>query len=383
VLLKAILYDPLKLQVVCWLALPEARAQERQLQEVDMKKTGWYRSFVMVVILLGMSFTYVFAGTTSDTPIDQRLITQQKRIDDGIKSKQLTQDEAKTLQDNLSYIKQEEARLKAVGKLNAQENERLNKMLDQNSYMIQDKKTNPVKAMAPAPAAPVAPAALAAAAAAASVPAKPAAVSPAPAPAAAAAAAASALVKPVAASTAPAPAKPAAVSTAPVPGAAGVEQRFKNQEKRINDGIKSGQLTQSEAGALRDNLNYIKAEEARLKADGRLDKSEQQRLTKMLDQNSNMIENKKTNPVKVLKDSHLQGRFESQQEKIDRGVISGALTKDETKIVQDNLTKIKAEEARLKKEGKLTTEEKNRLEKMLDQNNDMIQDKTKNPVKRM
>jgi hypothetical protein len=187
--------------------------------------------------------------------------------------------------------------------------------------------------------------------------------------------------KPAAVSTAPA--KPAAVSTAPVPGAAGVEQRFKNQEKRINDGIKSGQLTQSEASALRDNLNYIKAEEARLKADGRLDKSEQQRLTKMLDQNSNMIENKKTNPVKVLKDSHLQGRFESQQEKIDRGVISGALTKDETKIVQDNLTKIKAEEARLKKEGKLTTEEKNRLEKMLDQNNDMIQDKTKNPVKRM
>jgi hypothetical protein len=187
--------------------------------------------------------------------------------------------------------------------------------------------------------------------------------------------------KPAAVSTAPA--KPAAVSTAPVPGAAGVEQRFKNQEKRINDGIKSGQLTQSEASALRDNLNYIKAEEARLKADGRLDKSEQQRLTKMLDQNSNMIENKKTNPVKVLKDSHLQGRFESQQEKIDRGVISGALTKDETKIVQDNLTKIKAEEARIKKEGKLTTEEKNRLEKMLDQNNDMIQDKTKNPVKRM
>ena len=142
-------------------------------------------------------------------------------------------------------------------------------------------------------------------------------------------------------------------------------------------------MTQSEASALRDNLNYIKAEEARLKADGRLDKSEQQRLTKLLDQNSNMIENKKTNPVKVLKDSHLQGRFESQQERIDRGVTSGALTKDETKIVQDNLAKIKAEEARLKKEGKLTTEEKNRLDKMLDQNNDMIQDKTKNPVKRM
>ena len=302
-----------------------------------------------------MSFTYVFAGTTSDTSIDQRLITQQKRIDDGIKSKQLTQGEAKILQDNVSYIKQEQARLKAEGKLNAQETGRLNKMLDQNSYMIQDKKTNPVKAMAPAP----------------------------PAAAAAAAAAATVAAKPVAASTAPATAKPAAVSTAPVPGAAGVEQRFKNQEKRINDGVKSGQLTQSEAGALRDNLTYIKEEEARLKADGRLDQSEQQRLTKMLDQNSNMIENKKTNPVKVLKDSHLQGRFESQQEKIDRAVISGSLTKDESKIVQDNLNKIKTEEAQLKKEGKLTTEEKKRLEKLLDQNNDMIQNKAKNPVKKM
>lgn len=189
--------------------------------------------------------------------------------------------------------------------------------------------------------------------------------------------------KPAAASTAPAPAKPGAASTVPVAGAANIEQRFKNQEKRINDGMKSGQLTQSEASALRDNLNYIVGEEARLKADGRLDKDERERLTKMLDQNSRMIENKKSNPIRVMKESHLQGRFLSQQESIDRGVISGALTKDEAKILQDNVTKIKAEEARLTKEGKFTTEDRKRLDKMLDQNSDMIRDKTKNPVKRM
>ena len=219
------------------------------------------------------------------------------------------------------------------------------------------------------------------------VPAKPAAVSTAPAPAPA---------KPAAVSTAPAPApaKPAAVSTvpekpaaaattAPVAGAANIEQRIANQQKRIADGIKSKKLTQSEAGILQDNLDYIQQEEATLKADGRLDKEERERLTRMLDRNSRMIQDKKSNPVKGMKDAHLQSKFEHQQQRIDRGVISGTLTKDEAKIVQDNLNNIKAEEARLKKEGKLTTEEKKRLEKMLDQNSDMIRDKARNPVKRM
>jgi polyhydroxyalkanoate synthesis regulator phasin len=310
-----------------------------------MKKTGWSRFAAMVVILSGMVFTFVLVATAADHPIEQRLTNQQKRIDDGVKSKQLTQAEAKILRDNLNYVKQEEARLKADGKLNDKERERLDKLIDQNGDMIRDKKANPVKAMAPAPAAPA-------------VPAKPAAVST-------------------------VPAKPAPVSTAPVPGAAKVEERFERQEKRIADGVKSGKLTPAEASALRDNLSYIKAEETRLKADGKLDSTERQRLDKMLDRNSNMIENKKDNPVKVLKDSHLQNRLENQQERIDKAVISGTLTKDEAKVVQDNLNKIKAEEARLTKEKKLTTEDKTRLDKMIDQNNDMIQDKKKNPVKKL
>ena len=147
--------------------------------------------------------------------------------------------------------------------------------------------------------------------------------------------------------------------------------------------MKSGKLTQAEVSALRDNLSYIKAEEARLKADGKLNAQEKERLNKMFDQNSKMIEDKKSNPVKVLKDSQLQGRLENQQERIDKAVGSKALTKDEAKIVQDNLNKIKAEEARLTKEKKFTTEDRTRLDKMLDQNNDMIQDKKKNPVKKL
>ena len=307
----------------------------------------------MVVILSGIIFTFVLAATAADHPVEQRVANQQKRIDEAVKSKDLTQAEAKILKDNLNYIKQEETRLKADGRLGSKESERLDTLLEQNGSMIRDKKANPVKSLAPAPAA-------------AAAPAKP-------------------------ATTSPAPAKPAAVSTAPglgpgpgpVPGAAAVEERFERQEKRIADGVKSGKLTQAEASALRDNLSYIKAEEARLKADGKLNAQEKERLNKMLDRNSKMIDDKKSNPVKVLKDSRLQDQFEDQQERIDKAIASKALTKDEAKIVQDNLNKIKAEEARLTKEKKFTTEDKTRLDKMLDQNNDMIQDKKKNPVKKL
>ena len=231
-----------------------------------MKKIKRSRIAAIGIILSGILFTFVLAATAADHPVEQRVANQQKRIDDAVKSKDLTQAEANILKNNLNYVKQEEARLKAAGKLNDKEQERLGKMLEDNGSMIRDKKANPVKSLAPAPAA---------------APAKP-------------------------ATTSPAPAKPAAVSTAPGPGpvsgAKAVDDRFERQEKRIADGVKSGKLTQSEASALRENLNYIKAEEVRLQADGKLNAQEKERLNKKLDQNSKMIEDKKSNPVKALKD---------------------------------------------------------------------------------
>jgi polyhydroxyalkanoate synthesis regulator phasin len=230
-----------------------------------MKKIKESHIAAMVVVLAGIIFTFVLAAAAADHPVEQRVANQQKRIDEAVKSKTLTQAEAKILKDNLNYIKQEEKRLKADGRLGSKESERLDSMLEQNGSMIRDKKANPVKSLAPAPAAP----------------AKAAAAPPAPA-------------KPAAASTAPVP--------GPVPGSKAVDERFERQEKRIADGVKSGKLTQAEAKALRDNLSYIRTEESRLKADGKLNDKEKERLNKKLDQNSKMIEDKKNNPVKALKD---------------------------------------------------------------------------------
>jgi polyhydroxyalkanoate synthesis regulator phasin len=71
--------------------------------------------------------------------------------------------------------------------------------------------------------------------------------------------------------------------------------RLAHQQTRIDNGIRKGELTQSEAQVLTDNMNWLKGEEARLKADGRLTPREQERLMKMLDDNSKMIGNKRKN----------------------------------------------------------------------------------------
>ncbi len=78
----------------------------------------------------------------------------------------------------------------------------------------------------------------------------------------------------------------------------GVQKRIAKQQKRINDGIVSGKLTAPEARILQENLNLVKNKEKKLRADGKLNKNEKERLHMMLDKNSKMIMNKKQNPVR-------------------------------------------------------------------------------------
>jgi len=161
-----------------------------------------------------------------------------------------------------------------------------------------------------------------------------------------------------------------------------IEKRIANQHKRIDEGIKSGALTHDEAKVLQGNLRHIQQEEERLRADGKLTQAEKERLNRMLDQNGQMISNKKHNPVVALA-PHIQERIANQHERIDEGIKSGALTHDEAKVLQGNLRYIQQEEERLTADGKLTQVEKERLNNMLDQNSQMIYDKKHNRVKRL
>jgi hypothetical protein len=66
-------------------------------------------------------------------------------------------------------------------------------------------------------------------------------------------------------------------------------QRVAHQQRRIDQGIRSGELTPPEVRMLRDNLDHAVREEARARADGLLSPREQQRLMRILDDNERMI----------------------------------------------------------------------------------------------
>jgi hypothetical protein len=78
-----------------------------------------------------------------------------------------------------------------------------------------------------------------------------------------------------------------------------VNQRTKNERKRINEGLKDGTLTPEQAKQLRANDRAIKKQEhAEVKANGgHLTKAQQKQLNQELNANSQLIRNEK-NPAK-------------------------------------------------------------------------------------
>jgi len=79
-----------------------------------------------------------------------------------------------------------------------------------------------------------------------------------------------------------------------------IVERFEHQQKRIDDGVKKGSLTTEEAALVQDNLNRIKAEEAKLKAAGQLTPKEKESLSHKLDLNSEMIKKEKKNAIRHI-----------------------------------------------------------------------------------
>jgi len=100
-----------------------------------MRRTVMFSTVVLV--LLGLISVAFAAG------IRERIGDQQRRIDKGIASGELSKQEAETLQDNLSWIKYEFARLTDDGMVTPAETKRLDGLLDRNDKMIADKKHNP------------------------------------------------------------------------------------------------------------------------------------------------------------------------------------------------------------------------------------------------
>lgn len=164
---------------------------------------------------------------------------------------------------------------------------------------------------------------------------------------------------------------------------ADILDRIGEQQRRIDKGIATGQLSRAEADILQDNLNWIKMTYSRLRSDGRLNPTERQSLNRMLDINSQMIYNRKHNPVRRVYDYNFNQRIADQQRRIDQGIASGALTRREADTLQDNLNWIKMRVARMEADGRLTPYELEKLDRMLDRNSRMIANKKHNPIVRV
>lgn len=114
-----------------------------------MVTTKGKMSFIIICGFIGI-FLFILCGQAQQAQaqqlsINERIDRQHKRIDQGVRAGHLTPDEKRILTDNVNYVRDQEAHFKASGAIPAAEREHLQRLLDENSHMI-DKKA-PVKTL--------------------------------------------------------------------------------------------------------------------------------------------------------------------------------------------------------------------------------------------
>ena len=147
-----------------------------------------------------------------------------------------------------------------------------------------------------------------------------------------------------------------------------VAQRKENQQDRIAQGVKSGQLTAGETANLESKEAAINGETRADRAanGGKLTQAEKQQVNKQQNQLSNQIYNDKHNATTAHYGNNEVGqRRENQQDRIAQGVKSGQLTAGETAKLENQQKginqQVKADRAA--NGGKLTPAEKKQVNK--------------------
>ena len=78
-----------------------------------------------------------------------------------------------------------------------------------------------------------------------------------------------------------------------------IDQRQANQQKRIDAGVKSGELNQKEAARLQKNQAHIQKMENKARADGKIDKGEARKIERAQDRQSKAIVREKHDKQKA------------------------------------------------------------------------------------
>jgi hypothetical protein len=170
----------------------------------------------------------------------------------------------------------------------------------------------------------------------------------------------------------------------------GVNQRQQNQHQRIKQGVRSGELTRRETGALAREQRDIRQLEREYKSDGELTRTERVDLHQEQNQASRHIYNQKHDaqdrPVSsvppAVRDPGVNQRQGNQTARIVNGVKTGELTHDEAQGLRDGRREIRQTEQEYKSDGTLTREERVDLHQDLNQQSKDIYEAKHNDVKR-
>jgi hypothetical protein len=147
-----------------------------------------------------------------------------------------------------------------------------------------------------------------------------------------------------------------------------VEQRKENQQDRIANGVKSGQLTAGETANLEKKEAAISKETAKDRAanGGKLTAAEKKQINRQQNQTSKQIYADKHNANTAHYGNNKVGqRRENQQDRIAQGIKSGQLTAGETAKLEKQQQGINKQVAADRKAngGKLNASEKKQINK--------------------
>ena len=146
-------------------------------------------------------------------------------------------------------------------------------------------------------------------------------------------------------------------------------QRDVNQENRIEQGLKSGQFSTGEAAKLERGEARIDRMEKNALKDGALSPQEAARIQHTQNQESARINKLDNNAVSGNPNSVSSQRMQAdvqrninQQNRIEQGVQSGALTNKETAHLERGQAHIDRKEARVGADGRVSAREQARIQ---------------------
>ena len=150
---------------------------------------------------------------------------------------------------------------------------------------------------------------------------------------------------------------------------ADVVQRDVNQQKRIDQGLQSGQLTTKEASQLEKGEARIEKMEQRADADGKMTDAEKRRIEQAQNKESQQIYQDKHNAQTGNPNSASSQRMQAdvqrnvnQQQRIEQGIQSGQLTNREVSNLEKGQANVNRKEARAGANGHVSANEQHNIQ---------------------